>query len=259
MITSSRNPKIQQMRKLIASKKERNRTASFVVEGVRLAEEALQSSLPPHSILYSKDLSERGFALLDIALKKNIVVEEVESQLLHRVSDTKNSQGILLVCPFVNLTVPASWDFGLLLDGISDPGNLGTILRTALSFNVNVVFSLPNTTDYYAPKVVRAAMGAHYHLPYQVIQMNDVENLLQQKMNMQVLLTDVESGIPCWQVDLRKPTLLVIGNEAHGLQEDYKHLAKANIRIPMSGKTESLNAAIATSILCYETKRQRQI
>lgn len=258
MITSSSNPKIKWVRALLTKKKERAKSTSYVIEGVRLAEEALQCDFSPQLLLFSSVLSQRGKQLLDIAQEKHTIIEEVDDNLLQRISNTENSQGILIVCPFIELPLPDNLDFALLLDGISDPGNLGTILRTALAFNVQALLSMHSTTDFYSPKVVRSAMGAHFHLPYREIEKTELDLLRHKQPNLKIYVAGAENGMLCWQTDLTKPTLFVIGSEAHGTSQNLLDMVDGKIFIPMYGKTESLNAAVATSILCYETIRQRK-
>ena len=259
MITSLHNTKIKWVRSLLSSKKERKNSGFFVIEGVRLAEEVLQVSIIPQLVLFSDELSERGVQIINGFQLTNTIIEEVSPELLKKISDTETSQGILVVLPFVNLPIPKHFNFAFALDNIRDPGNLGTILRSAAAFDIQAVFVPPGTTDIFAPKVVRSAMGAHFHLPIITIPVQRINQICeQQNPPLKIYLADVQTGKPCWQLDLTQPILIIIGGEAHGASSKMRNIAAESIRIPMPGGTESLNAAIAASILAYEVIRQRK-
>ncbi len=251
MLTSSQNPKIKQVRSLLAQKKERYQQQAFVCEGIRLAEEAVSHHQQPSLVLFSSSLSERGERVLAACNCEKI---EVAADLLDRISDTETSQGILLILPFLELPVPSDLNFCIVLDGIQDPGNFGTIMRTAAAFGVQSIFYTPGTADPYSPKVVRAGMGAHFQLP---IREADTEKIKSLAQKTRLYLTDVQDGIPCWQADLRQPISVVIGSEAFGVSAEIRALPHQNLLIPMPGDTESLNAAMSTGILLYEVSRQR--
>jgi TrmH family RNA methyltransferase len=142
----------------------------------------------------------------------------------------------------------------LIPDQIRDPGNLGTLLRTAAAAGVQAVFIPPETTDPFAPKVVRAGMGAHFRLPILSLSWDQLQV---QVDGMSVYLSDAEGEKPCWEVDFTRPTALVIGGEADGASVEVRQLAAEMIRIPMPGHMESLNAGVAGAVLLYEVIRQR--
>ena len=165
MISSSRNPKIKLARALTGRPKERREANTFLAEGVRLIEEAVNSNWGFRFVLYSDELSERGKKLVEKLEDKKIEVEKVESSLLQSLSETETSQGIIAVLNHNPLTIPPSSDFILIPDSIRDPGNLGTLIRSADATGVQAVLIPSETTDAFAPKVVRAGMGAHFRLP----------------------------------------------------------------------------------------------
>ena len=146
-------------------------------------------------------------------------------------------------------------NFVLIPDQIRDPGNLGTLLRSAAAAGVQVVLLPPETTDAFAPKVVRSGMGAHFHLPIHSLTWEEINQIIKSS-NLQVFLADMD-GQPCWTTDLRQPLALVIGGEADGASQTAHVLANQKISIPMSGSIESLNAGVAGCILMFETARQR--
>jgi TrmH family RNA methyltransferase len=260
MITSKSNPKIQRVRTLITRRQARAEQSAFVAEGVRLVEEALQTGWPAELILFSPDLSERGFAILNGYAQRGAEVEEVAPDLLKSLSDTETPQGILAVLAMRSTPLPPELDFALILDQLRDPGNLGTILRSASAAGVQAVFTTPGTTDPYSPKALRAGMGAHFHLPVLPVALDELSRrIYAAEPPLQVLLADAGSPNMPWTLDLRRPTALVIGGEAEGASAGLRELAHGAVSIPMPGQAESLNAAIAASILLYEVTRQRSV
>ncbi len=255
MITSAQNPRIQQVRALVGQRKAREQAGEFVVEGVRLVEEALGSGWQARLLLYTRELSPRGMALLDEARAQGVEVEEVPPQLLKSSADTENPQGILAVFTRRELPLPTRPHFLLIADGIRDPGNLGTLLRSAAAAGAQAAMLPPGGADPFAPKVLRAAMGAHFRLPLREASWEQIAALV--KPACQVYLAESAQGTPCWQTDLTRPLALVIGGEAEGAGPQARALADALVTIPMPGASESLNAAAAAGILLFEVVRQR--
>lgn len=259
MITSSQNPKIKRIRGLLENRKERQQEKVFIIEGVRLAEEALKSGSQPELVLYSAELSIRGRNLVDQFLEMGCLIEEVDAGVLRSLSDTETPQGILAVLPQPGSVLPPAWDLLLVLDRIRDPGNLGTMLRSAIAAGVQAVVLTPASVDAFAPKVVRAAMGAHFRLPILTLDWPEIVAACKQDRPQPaaLLVADSAGGSPCWKADLRQPLALVIGSEADGPQPAAMDAADSMLHIPMPGKAESLNAAAAAAILLYEVVRQR--
>jgi RNA methyltransferase, TrmH family len=254
MITSSQNSKLKLVRALSGRPKERQEAGAFLVEGVRLVEEALRANWPFRYVLYSDELNDRGIHLVKKMEERSIEVEKVRSGLLQSLSDTETSQGILAVLNDSRLSIPPSPNFILIPDSIREPGNLGTLLRSADAAGVQAVLLPPETTDAFAPKVVRAGMGAHFRLPIQALGWNEIQALLK---GMNVFLAATQGTQSHWEADFKSPLALIIGGEAEGASEHAGKLANQQISIPMAGKTESLNAAVAGSVLMFEVLRQR--
>ena len=283
MITSSQNPKLKLVRALLGRPKERRESNAFVAEGVRLVEEAVNAGWKFRFALFSDGLSERGKELVKKLKANQIEVEEVSGDLLQNVSETETPQGILAVLEYTDLPIPDSLDFVLIPDQIRDPGNLGTLLRTAAATGVQAVFLPPETTDAFAPKVLRAGMGAHFRLPIHSMLWDGISEYIsashlpqQDKPNredstrsteknhsarathpLQVYLADMD-GTSCWESDLRQPLAFIVGGEADGASDDARKLATQKISIPMAGNVESLNAGVAGSVLMFEVVRQRK-
>jgi len=254
MITSAHNSKIQLVRGLLGRSKERGEAEAFVAEGVRLVEEALRAAWPFRFVLAGENMSERGRALVAELQARGVEMEIVPNNLMHSISETDSSQGILAVLEYSQLPIPQSLDFVLILDRIRDPGNLGTLLRTAAAAGVQAVFLPPETAEAFAPKVVRAGMGAHFWLPIQPLTWDEICTTTQ---GLKIHLADMVGSIACWQADFRRPLALIVGGEAEGASQPARELATCRVSIPMPGRSESLNAAAAGAILMFEVVRQR--
>jgi len=254
MISSIANPKIKLIRNLHAKRAAREAEGLFVVEGVRLVEEALRAPGAPRLALYVDGLDLRAQTALEQAQARGATVELVTPQAMAAASDAETPPGLLAVVPMPALALPAPLSLALVLDGLRDPGNLGTILRTADAAGVQAVFLAPGTVDAYNPKVVRAAMGAHFHLPLLAL---GWEALSQRLAGLALWLAEARAGSIYQQVDWRGPSALIIGSEAAGPSPAARSLAPQPVNIPMPGQAESLNAAVATGIILFEAARQR--
>ncbi len=255
MLTSTQNPKLKLVRALLGRPKERREAGAFVAEGVRLVEDAFAAGWPFRFVLYTDGLSERGRALLVRLRLHGVDVEQVSASLLAGLSETETSQGLLAVLGLGNLPIPDHPTFILVLDQLRDPGNLGTLLRTAAAVGVQAVLLPPETADAFAPKVVRAGMGAHFHLPVHELDWPEIESFCT-SAGLQVYLADM-GGRSCWQTDLTRPLALIVGGEAQGASQPARRLAFSSVSLPMPGAAESLNVAVAGSALMFEVLRQR--
>jgi TrmH family RNA methyltransferase len=254
LITSSQNAKIKQVRALLGRAKERREANAFVIEGVRLVEEAETRNWRFRFALYDGSMNERGKAIVQRLIARGIDVEEVSESLMKSLSDTETPQGILAVLEISSQPVPNLLDFVLIPDQIRDPGNLGTLLRSAAATGAQAVFLPPETTDPFAPKVLRSGMGAHFRLPMLSMSWEEIEA---RTKDLQIYVADMD-GKSCWETDLRQRLALIVGGEAEGASEEARKLATGNISIPMAGNVESLNAGVAGSVLMFEVVRQRK-
>jgi RNA methyltransferase, TrmH family len=255
VITSSQNAKIKLVRALLGRAKERRDANAFVVEGVRLVEEAIHSNWKARFALYDDALRERGRSQVESLKARGVDVEAVSESVMKSLSETETPQGILAVLEFTQLPITNLPTFILIPDQIRDPGNLGTLLRSAAATGVQAVLLPPETTDAFAPKVVRSGMGAHFRLPIRSMSWEEIEQV-GKSANMQIYLADMD-GKSCWETDLHRPLAFIVGGEAEGASEAARELATAKISIPMRGNVESLNAGVAGSILMFEVIRQR--
>ena len=255
MITSAHNSRIQWVRKLQSQPRLRRQEGLFVVEGVRLVEESVQSGWTTRLVLYSGGLSARGQALLKQYIDSGVPVEEASDKVMDSASDTHTPQGILAVVEQRQLELPGEPDFILVADGLRDPGNLGTLLRTAAAAGVQAVVLPPGSVDPFSPKVVRAAMGAHFRLPLRSLEWDALRQLIPQEAR--IFLADAAGGEPYTRMDFKVPLAIIVGGEAQGAGTRAASLAQHRVHISMAGEVESLNAAVAAAVLLFEVRRQR--
>jgi RNA methyltransferase, TrmH family len=254
VITSASNPKIKLVRALQARRSERESEQAFVIEGVRLAEEAARAQISPRLILHTARLDARTRAAINQLARLGAEVDEVSPEAMAAASTAQTPPGLLAVLPARSIPVPGAPVFALVLDGLADPGNLGTILRTAGAAGVDAVFLAPGTVDAYNPKVVRGAMGAHFYLPLLSAGWDEIARALD---GLVVWRAEAQGGRAYHTVDWSAPCAILIGSEAAGVSEAASQLAARPVHIPMPGKAESLNAAIAAAVLMFEVTRQR--
>ncbi|MBE3099464.1 MAG: RNA methyltransferase [Planctomycetes bacterium] len=254
MITSVQNPRVKSVRGLQAKKRAREQEQAFVIEGLHLAREAVAAEAAARLVLYTEDLDARGRGLVNSLAKLGAETEAVSPAVMAACSGTETPPGLIAVIQVPELRPPSPLDLALVLDGLSDPGNLGTMLRTALAAGVQLVLLTGGTVDPYNPKVVRAAAGAHFHLPVQTVVPGDLPASVE---GLDLWLAEARTGTPHARVDWRSPCALIIGSEAHGPSEAVRALPARRVHIPTAWPTESLNAAAAAAVLLFEIARQR--
>lgn len=253
-IASTANERVRYARSLLRERV-RDGERCFLVEGVRLVEEALRAGARPVLAFYTEGLAEqeRGQALVAALRQTGAAALPVTERVMASLSETVTPQGVLAVVPVVERPWPEA-GLVLVLDGLRDPGNAGTILRTAWAAGVAAVAATQGTVDLYAPKVVRAAMGAHWHLPLRWgLTGETLRSLL---VGRETLLAE-QRGIPYWQVEWRGPQALIVGGEARG-PELAVDQASRGVAVPMEEGVESLNVAVAAAVILFEARRQRE-
>ena len=257
MITSAQNRKIREVRALVAKRKERDASRLYIAEGIRLAEEALKHAEDCEYVLWSAPLSPRAETLIRAFSGAGVSVEEIDPRLMDSISGTDSPQGVLAVMRMKHQSLPENADFVIIADGIQDPGNLGTLFRTAAAAGAGAVLLMPGCADEFSPKVIRSGMGTHFGLPIVKMDWQGAETWLRNIPGMRVLAADSDGGVSCWETDLKGPSAIIIGSEGNGPCDQALELADARILIPMPGQIESLNAGIAAGILIFEVVRQR--
>ena len=254
VIRSPANPTLRFVRSL-QRRRTRRQERAFVVEGPRAIADALATGARPTVLLLRED------ATFDLAPTPSqdapAPLRRVAPALFDGLADTVTPQGVLAVFPFPDVaqTTPGAPLF-LVLDRLRDPGNVGTLLRTAAGAGVTTVYLTPESVDPYNPKTVRAAMGAHFRLPIRDLAATETERLVD-TCPLRVV-ADASSTLPYDALDWTQPALLVVGSEADGPSDDTRRLATKFASIPLAAGVESLNAAVAGSIILFEAARQRR-
>lgn len=266
IVTSTDNPSVKLVRAL-GKRRDRQRERAFVVEGVRLLDEALLAGGVPRIVLFARevlganDVADRILIRLGDLQERvghSIRVLEVTPDVLRSVAETETPQGVVAVFPFVEQRPPLPGSPLLVIaDGVRDPGNLGTLLRTALGAGATGFFTTARTVDAYNPKVVRAAMGAHFRLP---LRTNLGWEALEAELGPEVTVIGaaVDGEVDYATAGWAAPVAVVIGNEDRGLSVEARARCAELVTIPLRGGLESLNVAIAAAALLFEAARQRR-
>ena len=257
MITSMSNPQVKKLLQLQKKSKARNEENVFLVEGLRMFAEVPEERV--EKVYISESLYNKKKQELKL---ERFSVEILADSVFSHVSDTKTPQGILCVVKqkkydieeFLNLENPHF----MVLDNLQDPGNLGTIVRTAEGAGVNAIFLSKESVDIYNPKTIRSTMGSIYRMP--VIYVEDLLELLQifRERGIKSYAAHLDGKNSYDKESYQSGTAILIGNEGNGLREEVASAADVWVQIPMQGQVESLNAAIAASILMFEVYRQRR-
>jgi len=260
-IESKENQHIRQAR-LLHAKREREERGRFLIEGVRLAEEALNAGEELHFGLISMPLleKERGRALAQACIDREIPLFLVKEKLFNYCADTEHSQGILLVASQRRYSweqLSSACTLILVADGISDPGNLGNIMRTSLGAGADGIMLLPGCADIYNPKVVRASMGTIFRLPFFAAASAEEALAMLSQAGLSVFVAAAQGQSIYFREDLRQPLAWIMGSEARGAEKFWEGKADKLVSLPMAGGLESLNVAAAAAVFLYETARQR--
>lgn len=248
IITSKDNEIIKNIKKL---KEKKYRLDSYIVEGIKMVKEAINENQEIALIAIREDFK------IDFDTK-NIKTVTISNKIFNDISDVKTPQGILAVIKKnQNNQIETNQEYILALDSLQDPGNMGTIIRTADSANINQIIINKTTVDPYSPKVIRSTMGAIYRT--NIIEVEDLKTTLKEMKSkgFQIITTDLKATQSIYDINYNNKTVVVIGNEANGVSQEILQTADKKVIIPMLGKTESLNASIAASIMIYEYVRQK--
>ncbi len=255
IIASKDNKQVKHCAKLVSSRKYRKEEGLFVAEGQRLCEDAVRSGLKPQQTFIVENMLEKCAAVLAESKQVFVITDELSA----KISDTQTPQGVF--CVFQALDNGASvdtmkWQRVLLLSSLQDPGNIGTIIRSAEAFGIDGLILSADCPDLTSPKVLRSTMGGVFRLPIKVVE--NIEDAIAELRadGFSVYATALsEKSVPITELDLNGKCAAVIGNEGNGLTQQVIDACTAPVIIPMAGKAESLNAAIAASIVIWEMCR----
>lgn len=254
--------KLKELLKL-KTKKGRREKERFLIEGLRFCQELLNSSFEAELILYTLRFSKSqdGKKLLDDFVKKGVEVISVKKDVIRKLSDTVTPQGIVAVVKMKKLFFKdgllENIKFVLAIDSIKEPGNLGTLLRTADAAGADCVLLSNECVELYNPKVLRSTTGSVFHLP--IFENMNLEKaiLYLKKRGFKIFATDVKEGKLYDQIDYLGKVCLIIGSEAQGISKKILSLAFEKVKIPLYGKAESLNAGVACGVILYQMAKKR--
>lgn len=250
MITSLQNPRIKQIQALLGRARTRRKEGLIVLEGLRLIQDAIASGQQVECLLYTEDHAENP-----IIQHLNAETLLISAEVMRHISDTQQPQGMIALFAFPTRTLPHQPHSVLILDAIRDPGNMGTILRSAAAAGAEAVLLSPDCVDAYNPKSLRAGMGAHFRIAVSTMTWDEISAYC---AGLHIYLADGYGDATYTAVNWTHPWALIIGSEAHGAGENARQLAQTRIAIPMAAETESINAALAAGIILFEARRQRQ-
>jgi TrmH family RNA methyltransferase len=258
-LLSVRHPSVQRLRRLSGRRSARSAEGAFVVDGPTLLADALDARVAVDEVVAEPSCPE---ALLTRAAAAGAVLRRVADGVLARVTDTVTPQPVAAVARFADVPVldaaAVSGPLALVLVGVGDPGNAGTLLRSAEAAGAGAVLFCDGSVDPYGPKCVRASAGSVFRLA--VTRAADAGDALSRlaAAGLTTVATLARGAEPYDRVDLARPVALVLGSEAHGLPDELADRVDHAVTIPMAGRTESLNVGMAGSILCFESLRQRR-
>jgi len=265
-VKSFDNPAVKLARAL-SKRKDRQRERAFLLEGVRALGEAVAAGAVPRALFVCRELLGEGDAQdkLLVALNeqrdgegRHMRVLEVTPQVMAAITETESPQGIAAILPFPDGPVVATGTpLIVIADGVRDPGNMGTLLRTALGAGATAVYTTAATVDLYNPKVVRAAMGAHFRLGVRAnVGWDALDEVLADCDT--IWGADAEGDLVYTEADWSVPTALIIGSEDRGITPEGRARCTEMLAIPLAGGLESLNAAVAAAVMLFEAARQRR-
>lgn len=258
-ITSKENEFVKHVKKL-KDKKYRDINKEYVIEGIKLVAEAIQEKAPIKQIILCDDCEKNATIpkdlMYEIAKQECVYVTE---KIFKYLSEVQTPQGILAIIEKngQDIEIDYTQDIIVALDDLQDPGNLGTILRTVDSIGLTQILVSKGTADVYNAKVVRSTMGAIFRV--KIIECEDLKQTLKEikKHKFKIVVSSLQTENTIYDINYNKK-VIVIGNEANGVELEIQELADEKIKIPMLGKTESLNASVATGIILYEYVRQKR-
>ncbi|WP_097027608.1 TrmH family RNA methyltransferase [Clostridium peptidivorans] len=254
-ITSKDNSSIKEVRKF-KEKKYRTANKKFLVEGFRFVEEAVKSNFYIEELFISEEALERFYGYdFKCKIKEYTKVYSLEDKLFKTLTNTESPQGILAVARYKDIELKAKDGFYILADKVQDPGNMGTIIRSAHASGALGVILTKRTVDVYNDKTLRSTMGSIFHIP--IIEDTDLSITKTLKDNgFKVLVSSLEESHDFYDINLNKNIIICVGNEGRGISDEILNLSDEKFKIPMPGKAESLNVAVAASIMMFERVRQ---
>ncbi|MGF1480200.1 MAG: TrmH family RNA methyltransferase [Cyanophyceae cyanobacterium] len=258
MLTSLQNPLIKQMRKLHRAKARREQNL-YLLEGTHLLQAACDANHSLVTVCCTPQWQERQPCLWQTVSQKAARTELVSPEVLAKLATTVNPDGVVATIPPRTLLASSDLSLGLMLERLQDPGNLGTILRTAVATSTDRLWLSQDSVELHNPKVMRASAGSWFQAPIAHSDNLAATVVHYQQQGTQIVATRPQATQAYWELDWSVPTLILLGNEGAGLSRELVTLADRQVQIPLRNGVESLNVAIAAALLLYEARRQRSL
>ena len=256
VIIESKDNNLYKETKKLKERKGRTKSSKYIIEGYRLVEEAFKASLPIEYIFVSENGLEKFKGYIGEYIEDDTKLYGLKENLFKELCSTEQPQGIVAVVRMREIDSELNGNFYLLCDKLQDPGNLGTIIRTAHAAGVDGIVLTKGTVDVYNDKVIRSTMGSMFHIP---VIIDDENNTIVKKLihrGFSLVATSLEGKKNFFEENLTGKVIVSVGNEGNGVSQEIYDLANKKVKIPMPGGAESLNVAIVTSVILYEKVRQ---
>ena len=252
MLESKNNNLFKEIKKL-KEKKHRIKSNKYLIEGLRFVEEAIKSKVSIDSIIFTESFKEKNPDLF-LKINENIKLIQMNETLLKQLCSTENPQGIVGVINMQNKELK-SGELVVLVDKVQDPGNMGTIIRTAHAAGAAGIVMTKGTVDIYNDKTLRSTMGSIFYIP--IVEDNSLDFVKSlKKEGYKLVVSSLQGKNNFFEENLQGKVMIAVGNEGNGVSDEVYDIADIKVKIPMPGEAESLNVAVATSIMIYEKIRQ---
>lgn len=263
IITSKKNSYLKQLRKLYDSN-QRQKQGKFILEGKRIIDGALKAGAVFDVIFMTPQFAENESSIQELKKKTdNVIIKVVHRQLIQKISDTINPQGIIAIANEVQYKyrdIVSNSRCILVLDRLQDPGNMGTLIRTAVAAGADGIIALKGCVDIYNLKVLRATMGAIFNIPIiSRISLSEFKEIREDNMEFKLIAAAAQGDMYYYELDYNFPFMLIIGNEANGVSGELINYSDLFVKIPLIGDIESLNAAMACGIILYDYVQKKLI
>lgn len=251
---------MKQLRSLGESTKARKEQGLFLIEGTHAITEAIATAYPLSIVCCTEkwiDLHSHIFKQIEEFTDEVDRIEVVSEEVLQAIATTQNPDGVIAAAPLPSQQTANIKTLGLALETIQDPGNMGSMIRSAVAVGIDGILVSPDTVDLTSPKIIRATAGQWFRCPLQTTNLSDRIRSLQAQ-GIKAISTLADAPQTYWDYDFRQPTLILLGNEGNGLSQELVELADQAVSIPQSENVESLNVSICAALLLYEAQRQRR-
>lgn len=251
-IESKNNNSFKDIKKL-KEKKHRVKNNKYIIEGLRFVDEALKSGVSIDSIIFTENFKEKNDEFFS-KISANVKLIQMNESLLKQLCSTENPQGVLAVVNMQNKELKDG-ELVILVDKVQDPGNMGTIIRTAHAAGASGIVVIKGTVDIYNDKTLRSTMGSIFYIP--VVEDDSLEYIKSLKEDgYRLVVSSLQGKNNFFEEDLQGKVIIAVGNEGNGISDEVYEISDVKVKIPMPGNAESLNVAVATSIMIYEKIRQ---